>query len=58
MDPIDVVRRLRKVKNLSAFAKGSGVSRASLYRVIDGYANPTLRTLEKIERELSKADNK
>ena len=54
MDIIDIVRRLRKVDNLTAFAKACGVSRASLYRVIDGYANPTLKTLDRIETQLAK----
>ena len=54
MDVIDIVRQLRKVDNLTAFAKASGVSRASLYRVIDGYRNPTLKTLERIETQLRK----
>jgi DNA-binding phage protein len=55
MDVIEVVRRLRKVNNLTAFAKASGVSRASLYRVIDGYANPTLKTLQRIEQQLARS---
>lgn len=56
MDIKDIVRRLRKVSNITEFAEACGVSRATLYRIIDGLdANPTLHTLQRIEAALNKA---
>lgn len=55
MDIKDIVRRLRKVGNITEFAKACNVSRATLYRLIDGLdSNPTLNTLQKIEAQLDK----
>jgi DNA-binding phage protein len=55
MDVKDIVRRLRKVVNKTEFAKACGVSRATLYRIIDGLdSNPTLHTLQKIEAQLAR----
>ncbi len=56
MDIIDIVRRLRAVPNKTEFAKASRVSRATLYRLLDGWANPQMRTLEQIERQLRKVE--
>ena len=58
MDIKDLVRRLRKVENMTQFAKESGVSRATLYRVIEGWANPTLKTLVMIDAALNKNGEK
>ncbi len=52
MDYQDIVRRLRQVRNLTEFAKASHVSRATLYRLLCGWKNPNLKTLEMIEAQL------
>ena len=59
MDIKDLIRRLRSVANKSEFAKRSGVSRATLYRLIDGLEiNPTMRLLERIEKQLDSEERK
>lgn len=54
MDIKDICRRLRLVDNKTAFAKSSGVSRATLYRILEGWPNPTVGTMLKIEKQLSR----
>jgi predicted transcriptional regulator len=46
--------RLLALPNTSDFAKRCGVSRATLYRIINGWPNPNLKTLERISAELAK----
>ena len=55
MDIKDLIRRIRRIENMTAFAKASGVSRATLYRIAEGWANPTVGTMLKIEAELDKS---
>lgn len=50
----ELIRRLRRVENLSAFAQASGVSRATLYRIMEGWANATIENLCKIEDQLKR----
>lgn len=54
MDYQDIVRRLRQVRNLTKFAHDSHVSRATLYRLLCGWKNPNLKTLEMIEAQLKR----
>jgi predicted transcriptional regulator len=55
MDLPDISRRLRKVKNLSAFSKRHALSRSTLLRLIDGLqTNPTVSTLRKVDEALRK----
>jgi DNA-binding phage protein len=61
MDIKDIVRRLRqfaKSGNVTEFAAASRVSRATLYRIMDGWANPTMQTLQRVETELDKRSPK
>ena len=48
MDINEILKRLRLVDNKMAFAKASGVSRATLYRILEGWPNPTVGTMRKI----------
>ncbi len=54
MEIQQIAAKLRKVSNLSAFARSANVGRATLYRVMGGWCNPTWETLRRIERELQK----
>ena len=54
MNISELTSRLRRVPNLSHFAARSGVSRRTLHRLLVGWNNPTLRTLESIERQLKR----
>jgi predicted transcriptional regulator len=54
MDINEILKRLRLVDNKMAFAKASGVSRATLYRILEGWPNPTVGTMRKIEKQLDK----
>jgi transcriptional regulator with XRE-family HTH domain len=59
MDIKDICKRLRALKNKTAFSRASGVGRATLYRVMNERdSNPTLDVLEKIERQLDKEKTK
>ena len=54
MDIQKLCAKLRNVKNLSKFARESGVSRRSLVRLRGGWANPTHEILQKVEDQLRK----
>jgi len=46
------MKGLRKVENVSRFARKSGVSRRTLHRLLAGWDNPTQITLQKITNQL------
>ena len=52
MDLRTVMKGLRKVENVSRFARKSGVSRRTLHRLLAGWDNPTQITLQKITNQL------
>jgi DNA-binding phage protein len=56
MDIQTIAKGLRALTNMTEFAKRSKVSRATLYRVRNGWANPTLDTLRRIEAQLAKQE--
>jgi len=58
MDIKQISAQLRQVKNISEFAKKSGVSRSSLTRLLIGWSNPTLKTLQRVEDQLKKERQK
>ena len=58
MDLKLIIKRLKDVPDKAAFARTSGVSRATLYRVMAGWKNPEYATLAAIEKQLDKMDRK
>lgn len=56
MELSHIAARLAKAGNLTKFAKDAGVSRATLYRIMGGWRNPTLKTMQSIERQFALQD--
>ncbi len=58
MDIKDIAKRLHAVTDKSAFAIASKVSRATIYRIMNGWPNPEYKTLQLIEKQLVKTERK
>lgn len=58
MEILNIYARVSAIKNLSDFARESGVSRSTLLRIKKGWKNPTYETLAKIEAELNRQEKR